>query len=222
MIAVVPMKEQSVRVPGKNWRPLCGKPLFYYIFNTLAHTKGIDKIVLTTDSVNLLNMVWEKFPFVHGIIRPPELHGNHIVAGDILHHVLKMLDDDDYLYTHSTNPLLSSGTIERAIEIYHDLVPDYDSVMGVTELKIRAYDFLHSPLNHNPQNLIPSQDLAPIYEDNSNLYLFSRDTFYKYGRVGSQPYFLHINKLEAIDIDTEEDFILAEQIMRSKQEGKLS
>jgi CMP-N-acetylneuraminic acid synthetase len=220
MIAIVPMKEISVRVPGKNWKTFYGKPLFYWIFNTLGNTRGIDKIVLTTDSINILNMVWKEFPFVCGIIRPERLHGNHIVAGDIIQHVLNTMGDlgDDILYTHSTNPLLRSETIERAISIYYE-DRAYDSLMGVTKHMIRAYDKDHCPLNHNPFKLVPSQELDPIYEDNSNLYIFDRQTFTRYGRVGAHPYFFEVDALEAVDIDTEEDFILAEQLMKIRMEG---
>ena len=111
-----------------------------------------------------------------------------------------------------TNPCLKKETIEKAIEIFK-IQNDYDSLFTVTKIQARLYDKDFNPLNHDPDELIRTQDLPQVYEENSCLYIFSRNSFFKNkSRIGRNPYLFEINKLEAIDIDTEEDFILAEKI----------
>ena len=219
MIAIVPMKAVSERVPGKNMREFNGKPLFYWIFKTLHNSKLISEVILTTDNVDLADKVLQYFPNVKIYFRPKHLLGNHITANALIEHVLEKHEKGHhFLYTHSTNPLLKTETIDEAIKIYHELFPIYDTLMGVTKHKMRLYDQYGTPMNHDPRVIVPSQELKPVFEDNSNMYMFSRELFPKTGRVGANPYLFEINKLESIDIDYEEDFILAERIMQINED----
>ncbi|MCB0706895.1 MAG: hypothetical protein KDC34_16380, partial [Saprospiraceae bacterium] len=116
-----------------------------------------------------------------------------------------------YLQTHSTNPLLSAETVDRGVRTFLDQFPIYDSLFGVTRLQTRLWDQLGRAVNHNPNILLRTQDLPPIYEENSCLYIFSRDIIErKHNRIGDRPYLLEMPAEEAQDIDVELDFRIAE------------
>ena len=69
------------------------------------------------------------------------------------------------------------------------------------------------PINHNPKKLIPTQDLEKIYEENSNLYIFSKESFLSSSsRIGKNPILFETPKNESIDIDTNEEWEIAESM----------
>lgn len=214
MIAIVPLKRHSERVKDKNLRLFNGKPLYWYIFNTLFKTNGISKVYLTCDNHGLAQMVKSDFPKLEVLMRPEELIGDNITANALIGHVLSHVKGDHFLYTHATNPLLKAKTIEDALVTYHQLLPIYDSLMSVNKLQARLYSQWSFPINHDPHVIVPSQKLEPIFEDNSNMYMFNRDGFEKNGRVGKNPFLYVMDRLESIDIDEEADFRIAEVISR--------
>jgi len=126
-----------------------------------------------------------------------------------------MVEYKHFLQTHCTNPLLSSKTIKDAIELYFDkLNDDYDSLFSVNRIQCRCYDINGEPINHEFGQLKRTQDLEPILEENSNLFIFSRDSFFNSNerRIGLKPYLYETNKYESIDIDEENDFVVAEKL----------
>lgn len=214
--AIVPMKAHSERVPDKNIREFNGKPLFYWIFQALDQIERITKIILDTDSERIADMVLRHFPDVFVSIRPERLRGDLVATNSLIEYMLPLFPKQEYfLQTHATNPCLQAGTIRRAIELF-TADPQHDSLFSVTRLQTRLFDKDFKPINHDPYKLLRTQDLAPIYEENSNLYLFSRGSFQNTGaRIGRRPFLFEMGRLEAYDIDTEEDFLLA-QILHKK------
>jgi N-acylneuraminate cytidylyltransferase len=211
--ALVPMKGHSERVPGKNLRAMCNKPLFYWILDALSRSKFIDRIVVNTDSPEIARLTTTLFD-VTIIDRPADLQGDYFVANDLIAYDLTQFPDVEYfLQTHSTNPLLKTETIDRAIAAYFQQ-NKHDSLFSVTELHTRLYWAEGTPLNHDPSKLIRTQDLEPIYEENSCLYIFSRASFNKKkNRIGESPLMFPIDRFEAVDIDEEFDFLLAESLL---------
>jgi CMP-N-acetylneuraminic acid synthetase len=136
-------------------------------------------------------------------------------------HDTAQVDADFYLQTHSTNPLLRADTISRALDAFIRLYPEYDSLFGVTRKQVRLWDQLTRPINHNPAILLQTQDLPPVFEENSCLYLFSRQTLLeRRNRLGDRPYMFEIPAAEAWDIDEELDFIVADTILRHQLQNK--
>ena len=213
--ALVPMRHHSQRVDGKNYRPLSGKPLFYYILTTLEAVPGIDVIVVDTDSPIIKEKIIQDFPEIKIIDRPVNLQADDISMNEILMYDTSQIPADAYFQTHSTNPLLSAATITRALEKFTSIYPAYDSLFSVTRIQSRLWDLLARPINHNPAILLQTQDLPPVYEENSCFYLFTRETLCnKHTRIGERPFLFEINKTEAWDIDDEEDFEIAEMLMK--------
>jgi CMP-N-acetylneuraminic acid synthetase len=150
--------------------------------------------------------------------RPPELYGGEVPMTAILQHDAGLFPSDWYLQTHSTNPLLSAATIRSAIQTLDSSLDVNDSLFTVNRLQTRLYGSDFSPLNHDPSVLLRTQDLPPVFEENSNIYLFSADQIANGQRFGSNPLLFEMDPLESVDIDEEHDFILAEtlQNLRSK------
>jgi CMP-N-acetylneuraminic acid synthetase len=215
IIALVPMRHSSERVPGKNYRDFAGMPLYRHIVTSLLKCPLIATVVIDTDSPNIRQDVAEHFPDVMLIKRPAHLTAGTVPMNDVLMHDVRQIDADFYLQTHSTNPLLRAETITRAIQQFLDTGSIYDSLFSVTKLQTRLWDALGRAINHNPNILLRTQDLPPVYLENSCLYLFSRTTLESTrNRIGQRPLMFEIDKIEAWDIDEELDFRIAEYLCR--------
>lgn len=218
LAALVPMRHHSQRVPGKNYRPLAGKPLFYHIIETLLAVPEIDALMVDTDSEPVMDGVRRFFPTVKLIQRPKHLRADDVPMNEILLHDTAQVDADFYLQTHSTNPLLKPETVSRAIQTLITNYPNYDSLFSVTRLQTRLYFQDGHAINHDPAVLIQTQDLPPVYEENSCLYLFTRENLAKkHHRIGDKPLMFEIDAEEAWDIDEELDFEIIEFLMGRKK-----
>jgi CMP-N-acetylneuraminic acid synthetase len=217
LAALVPMRHHSQRVPGKNYRPLAGKPLFHHILESLLAVPEIELVMVDTDSEPVMDGIRQSFPSVKLISRPEHLRADDVPMNDILLHDTQQVQADFYLQTHSTNPLLKPGTIARGIRTFLADYPGHDSMFSVTRLQTRLYDRDGRAINHNPQELIQTQDLPPVYEENSCMYLFTRENLVrKHHRIGDAPLMFEIPADEAWDIDEELDFTICDLLMRQR------
>jgi len=208
------MRHHSQRVPGKNYRPLAGKPLFHHILTTLLSVPEIGQVVVDTDSPPVMDGLRQHFPQVHLIERPDRLRADAIPMNEILAYDTSQVPADFYLQTHSTNPLLRPETLSNAIRAFVAGYPGYDSLFSVTRLQTRLWDQLGRAINHNPAILLQTQDLPPVYEENSCIYIFSRQTLVaRRNRLGERPLMFEIPAAEALDIDEELDFTVTELMM---------
>jgi CMP-N-acetylneuraminic acid synthetase len=212
--ALVPMRHHSQRVPGKNYRLLAGKPLFHHIVETLLNVPEINEVVVDTDSESVMDSVRRSFPDVRLIARPDHLRADNVPMNDILLYDTAQIESDYYLQTHSTNPLLKAQTISKSINMFLSEYPKYDSLFSVTRWQTRLYFQDGTAINHNPHELIQTQDLPPVYEENSCLYLFTRANLEKWHhRIGEKPLMFEIAAEEAWDIDEELDFAICDFLL---------
>ena len=207
-LTLVPMKENSTRVPDKNIRDLNGKPVCHWIIETLSKSKYIDEIIINTDSEKIVNLV-SNFDKVKVINRPKHLLGDEISIQPLIAHDIEFAKNELILQTHSTNPLLKHITIDDAIEKFIKNSKQYDALFSVTPFQQRFYYKDITPINHNPKNLIQTQLLEPIYHENSCIYIFSRETNRKV-KTGKNPMIYEMEHLESVDIDEMHDFLWAE------------
>lgn len=220
-VALVPMRHHSERVPGKNYRPLAGRPLYEYILESLQRCEGINGIIVDTDSPIISKGISKTFPEVLIIDRPEGLRGGEVPMNEILRHDVSTVPAPFYLQTHSTNPLLRPDSITRAMRVFLERFPRYDSLFSVTRMQTRLWDKDGNPINHNPAVLLRTQDLEPFYEENSCIYIFERSSFLERGnRVGEKPIMFEVDVEEALDIDEELDFQLADFLVRRRISGE--
>ncbi|HIG25559.1 MAG TPA: acylneuraminate cytidylyltransferase family protein [Acidimicrobiia bacterium] len=218
VVAFMPMRHSSERVPGKNYRDFNGAPLFHHMLQTLLACPQITQVVVDTDSPTVADQCAEKFPTVLVIPRPKHLLGGEVPMTEILRHDAGQLDADWYLQTHSTSPLLRTETISAGLAALEEASNTHDSLFSVTRLQTRLYDADGVPVNHDPAVLLRTQDLPPLYEENSGMYVFSRQQISEGRRFGDRPLLFEIDPLEATDIDEETDFVLAETLQRMNKE----
>lgn len=220
--AIVPIKHNSSRVPGKNFRLMNDNPLFFYIINTLLQVEQIDNIVIDTNSPTIFEEVPKMFKnHMNRIIlyeRPEYLCPGDTPTNDLLLNVIKdlNLNSDFYLQTHVTNPLLKKETIEDSINTFLSKKNEYECLFSVKTHYTRFYDKHGNDMNHNRFKLIPTQDLDPIYEENSCIYIFTKEILETYkARIGKNALVFPMTDIESQDIDWEEDFILTEILMKN-------
>jgi N-acylneuraminate cytidylyltransferase len=219
IIALLPMKGNSERVPNKNLKLFNGTPLFHKVLTALLNSKYIENVIVNTDSDAITQNIKEVFGekvVIHN--RPEGIQGDMVSMNKIIEYDLLNSESEIYLQTHSTNPLLESSTIDSAIEKMFEIKGGnlYDSLFSVTKIQTRLYDTENKPLNHNPNELLRTQDLPPLFEENSNFYLFTKDSFFnnESKRIGKKPYLFEVDKLEAIDIDEPQDFVIAQTLYK--------
>ena len=212
-VALLPWKAHSARVSGKKFRDFCGKPLFRWILDTLLSVEEIDQVVINTDARDILAG--------HGLVdtdrilirdRKPEICGDFVSMNLVLADDVANIEADIYLMTHTTNPLMKAETVRGALAAFREAQAEgrADSLFTVDKIQTRFYRTDCSPVNHDPDHLIRTQDLEPWFEENSNLYIFTRDSFAKtQARIGKQPMMYESAKFESIDIDTPADWDFA-------------
>ncbi len=211
------MRHHSQRVPGKNYRPLAGKPLYQHIIETLLSVPAISSIVVDTDSEPILEGLRRDFPQVILLPRPENLRTDTISMNEILLYDTSQVEADFYLQTHSTNPLLRPETITKAIQIFLADYPAHDSLFSVTRLQTRLYDQYGHAINHDPKILLQTQDLPPVYEENSCMYVFTRENLERRrNRLGERPLMFAMEADEAWDIDEELDFAITDLLMHQR------
>ena len=214
---LLPMKGHSERVPNKNLKRFVNKPLFHFVLEELLKSKYLENVYINTDSEKIIENVNEFFPSVKIINRPLELVGDFVSMNKIIEYDLSQINREVFLQTHSTNPLLTVDSLDKGIEAFFLNQDKYDSVFSVTKWQTRFYWQDGSPVNHNPQELLRTQDLPPMFEENSNFYIFTKDSFKASGgkRIGVKPFMFEMPPMEAVDIDTEFNFNLAQHIYKT-------
>lgn len=217
--ALLPMKGHSERVPNKNMRLFDGRPLYHCVAQVLQESPFVNAIIIDTDSDMIAEDAVRHFSKIRVVKRPDALCGDFVPMNDIIAHDLSLCEAEHYLQTHSTNPLLAVNTLNLAISEYFRSLNVCDSLFSVTRLQTRLYWASGEPVNHNPLELLRTQDLPPLFEENSNFYLFSKASFVASGnkRIGLSPQMFEVNKLEAVDIDEEEDFRIAELLYTTRK-----
>ena len=213
IVALLPMKANSERVKGKNFREFNGKPLFRWILDTLLSVDDIDCVIINTDAREILRE--------HGLEetdriiirdRKAELCGDLVSMNLVIEDDVQNVDADIYLMTHTTNPLMTTNTVQSALKEFQDKSSrsEVDSLFTVNKIQTRFYREDCSAVNHNPDKLIRTQDLEPWFEENSNLYIFTKEAFARTkARIGTKPMMFESPKFEAVDIDEPEDWDFA-------------
>lgn len=213
-VALLPMKGHSERVPNKNLRSFGGRPLYHQVMLTLRACPRIEKIVIDTDSENIKRDALAAFPGVQVLDRPEAMRGDMVPMNEIIKHDLSQTAGELFLQTHSTNPLLTAASLDAALDAF---LADraFDSLFSVTRHQARFYAADGRAINHDPRELLRTQDLPPLFEENSCFYVFSRTAFAAQSRrIGLKPRMFEISRIEGTDIDEEVDFQLAEALWR--------
>lgn len=209
----IPVKSNSERVPGKNFRILCGKPLYQHIIDHAIAANCFDDIYVDTNSEEVKNYCDKNG--INWIERKEELAKNTANGNDLLnYHFDKFPNYDYYFQLFATAPFLQPSSIARAV---NTLVGSTEFDSTFTVLKEHSfYWYAGTPINYRPCILPRSQDMEPVIEETTGLYGMSHNALIKYRcRIGAKPFMCEVNKFEAVDINTEDDLKMAEFIGES-------
>jgi len=209
--AFLPLKYKSERVDNKNFRTIEDKPLFFYILETISSIELIDEIVIDFDNKGVVENVEKLFKNITFVNRSKNLLDPYESVNNLIKDNLKNFKNNFIIQTHVTNPLLTKNTIESALNKYlNNKIP----LFSVTKYQSRFYDSNIKPINHKIDELLPTQHLPPVYEENSNFYIFSKNQFKEaYSRINNSSEIFEIPFLESIDIDNEEDLDLVKKLL---------
>jgi CMP-N-acetylneuraminic acid synthetase len=197
---------------------IAGKPLFHFVIENLLQVPEISQIMVDTDSPEIMEGLTRYFPKVKIIDRPVELRADDLSMNEILLYDVTKTKNELFLQTHSTNPLVSPLTFSRAIQLFHNHRDKFDSLFAVTRIQVRLWDSNGKPINHDPRVLLQTQDLPPVYEENSCFYIFSKDIITaRRNRHGEKPMMFEVGRDEAWDIDEEIDFQIVELLLENRE-----
>ena len=194
----IPIKRDSQRVPGKNYRDFGGIPLWEHAVRKFSNFN----VYIDTDDPALITSL-RKYPNVIAYLRSPTLLGHKVSVCDLIKHWVYRFDPDGFLFqVHVTSPFIKSETLLSA---FSEMTDNNDSVFSCNRYQTR---FWHSnrPINHDPDILIQTQDLEPVYEENSLFYGFTKEVAETGKRIGASPILYETDQIESMDIDTEEDW----------------
>ncbi len=212
---IIGIKEKSQRVPNKNLKKLDNKPLYSWLLDTLVSIDEIKEILISIEGRALLEKIetdYKNSNKIRVFEREKDLIGHETPMTDIINSLVESSKTDTILNTHVTNPFLSKKSIRSAINLYNK---EQKPVFSVNSHQSRFYDKFLNPINHNIYELKQTQDLDIMYEENSCLYIFDKNEFISNKvRIFSNSIVYPLNKIEAIDIDTLEDWDLAEIIAK--------
>lgn len=208
VIAIMPIKLNNERLPGKNTKLLGGRPLLQHELIHLQETGLVDSICVYCSDEAVVPFLPEGVQFIR---RPAWLDMPTSNFNQIMESFMEEREAEIYVYAHATAPFVKTETMRSCIEAVKS--GEYDSAFCAS----RIQDYLWQdgePLNFDPTNLPRSQDLKPIYRETSGVYVFTKITYEQYHRrIGKKPYVREVSFREAIDINNPEDFALAEAMV---------
>jgi len=210
IVAIIPIKTNSKRISGKNFRIFNNYPLYEHFFRYVIPRDTFDEIYIDTDSEEIKKCA-RNYGFE--IIDRPALMASDITNGnDLLLYESDIIKADIYFQLFITAPLLKKETIINAYNLMKQET-EFDSLLTVNEV-YSWFWFDNKPINYDPVNLPRSQDARPVIKETTGLYAIKKDVLIKKKcRIGDNPYFLVVNEIEGVDIDNELDFYIAEQLI---------
>lgn len=204
IIALVPIKLNSQRLPHKNILPINGHPLCWHICNTLLQVKEINEVYVYSSNKEVVQYLPAGVCFME---RPKYLDGDLIKGFDIYKSFIDEVDADVYVLAHTTSPFIKTSSIKNALS--HVLSNEYDSAFSAERIQTFAW-YQGVPINYDLSDVPRTQDMEPIWVETSAFFIFRKEIFTVYHRrIGFNPYIQEVSGMEAIDIDEKKDYELA-------------
>lgn len=209
-IAIVPIKLNNERLPNKNIKPFDnGAPLCHYIFETLKQVKGIDEIYVYCSNPKIQEFIPLGVKFLR---RSETLDQSTTKINEVLSAFAQDVPADVYVMSHATAPFISPQSIEKGLQAV--LQQGFDSAFAVRKIQTFLWKD-GKPFNYNLNNIPRTQDLPPIFEETSGFYIYRSEIITELNRrIGDNPYMVEVNAIESCDIDTQEDFDVANAIFK--------
>lgn len=207
VVSFIPIKLNNQRLPGKNTLPLGKRPMCEYIFDTVAKVKGIDERYVYCSDEKIKQYMPESLIYLK---RDTYLDGFQVKGLEIIEYFLRDVKADIYVLTHVTQPFTKPDSMEEALQKV--ISGEYDSAFSAKEIQDYCW-YQGKPFNYDMQDIVTTQNLEPVYMETGAFYIFTREVFEKYHqRIGKKPYIKVLDQLEAVDIDTGQDYEFAKAV----------
>lgn len=207
-VAFVPIRLNSQRVEGKNLRELGGRPLMTYLLQTLASVGNIDEVYVYCSNPSIVEYLPDGVKFLR---RDERLDSNSTLGEEIYDAFTREVEADVYILAHATSPFIRPATIADAVERVAS--GEYDSAFSTERVQTFAW-WRGQTLNYSLEHVPRTQDLEPVYVETSAFFVFREDVWReKHRRIGDKPYMAVTDRIESMDIDNPDDFLLAEAIV---------
>lgn len=217
VVALVPIKLNSQRVPQKNIRELGGRPLLWHVCNTLENAAGIDRVCVYCSSDEVVKYLPDGVSFVK---RPKWLDEDEVKGAQIYQEFMSQVDADVYVLAHTTSPFLSKESVERGVAAIRS--GEYDSAFTAQRIQTFCW-YKGEPINYELTDVPRTQDMEPVWVETSGFYMFRRELFVNEGRrIGHKPLIVEVSPIEAVDIDEPQDFELAKAVAAARAEGSVA
>lgn len=207
-VAFVPIRLNSQRVEGKNLRLLGGRPLMTYLLESLSKVENIDEVYVYCSNPAIEEYLPEGVKFLR---RDERLDSNSTLGREIYDAFTSQIEADIYVLAHATSPFIRTQTIADAVHKVQS--GEYDSAFSAEKIQTFAW-WQGRPLNYSLESVPRTQDLEAVYVETSAFFIFGRDLWLKHHRrIGFHPYEAVTDRIESMDIDNPDDFLLAEAIV---------
>lgn len=204
IVAFVPIKLNSQRLPYKNVLPIADHPLCWHICNSLLKVREIDEVYVYCSDEAVKQYIPEGILFKK---REKWMDGDLVKGSEIYREFIKEVDADIYILAHTTSPFIKASSIENAL--LKILNGKNDSAFSAERIQTFAW-YQGKPINYDLNDVPRTQDMEPIWVETSAFYMFKKEIFTVHDRrIGFAPYIQEVSGLEAIDIDEEKDYDLA-------------
>lgn len=208
VVALVPIKMNNERTPGKNTKPFDdGTPLIHFILKALQDAEEVDETYVYCSKEEIKEYLIDD---VHYLKRDEKFDTAQANVNDMFYAFSQEVPADIYVLAHATAPFQLPESIDKGVRAVKS--GEYDSAIAVK----RHQDFFWldgKPLNYDPNHIPRTQDLPPIYMETTGMYIFTKEVIEKLRRrIGDKPYLLEVSEIEATDINNPIDFELANAI----------
>ncbi len=206
--ALIPVRAGSQRISKKNIRPFAGSSLLEIKIEQLKRIPGIDEVVVNSDCDEMLEVA--RSCGVSAVLRDPFFASSTVPMNEVWCHLAEVTECDDIVYTNCTNPLVKDESYVSALQKYKNLSTEFDSLTTVDTVQEYLW-FENSAINYNPKQHPRSQDL-PVYQAlNFAISIIPRSLMIENKSILGKNFFqFEISRVESIDIDTLDDFLIAE------------
>ncbi|HKM21258.1 MAG TPA: UDP-2,4-diacetamido-2,4,6-trideoxy-beta-L-altropyranose hydrolase [Lachnospiraceae bacterium] len=220
-LIVIPARGGSKRIPRKNVRLMCGKPLITY---ALQNAKNLSEFIdvdvaVSTDDEELGGIVGKMGVTV--VARPKELATDRVTLDPVIYHALLEMEHknqvkyDTVITMQATSPTLKTETLKRAIDFFHG--SEYDTIISAMNNPHLSWREDNGQIVKNYEKRLNSQELPKNYVETGGFLITRRECVSAEGRIGNKVNIFEISVDEAVDIDTEADWIVAESVLKRKK-----
>lgn len=212
IVSFVPIKLNSQRLPKKNLLPIDGHPLCWHILESLLKVDQINETYVYCSDETIQDYIPKETMFLK---RDKKLDEDLVKGFEIYQSFIDQVDADIYILAHTTSPFIKVETIESALTKI--LNEHYDSAFSAQKVQTFAW-YNGEPINYDLNDVPRTQDMEPIFIETSGFFMFEKEIFTKHHRrIGFTPFIQEVNSIEAVDIDTREDYEFALRLIESKK-----